>query len=190
MGLGDRLRRFFGSRPAATSPAVLTPVASLFPGADYHHAFIHADERDVVRGLDGWSWLGVQHLKPLVVGAFGDVFFCDGEGIVVLDTLEGMLKPAARDLPHLREILASEAGRDEWLLDGLVIGARAAGMTPGPGQCYDFKLAPVVGGGFGIDNITTISLVVKLHVAGQLHRQIKDLPEGAKVNFHFDGPSP
>jgi hypothetical protein len=50
------------------------------------------------------------------------------------------------------------------------------------GECYDWKVDPALGGKISADEIVKRSFVVKVNISGQLHRQIKDLPPGTKIN--------
>ena len=63
----------------------------------------------------------------------------------------------------------------------MVIGARLKGLLLDDGECYDFKIAPVLGGKMSSDEMQKLSFVVKVHIAGQLHEQVKDLPPGTRI---------
>ena len=145
--------------------------------------FIDIPAIDLFRAIDGWKWLPVTGLTAIAVSAFGEVFFRDSAGVVhQIDTIEGRLTKVANSLPELTTMLKDAEARDNLLLEGLVIGARKMGLILEPGECYDFKIAPVLGGKMGVEEMQKLSFVVKLHIAGQLHEQVKDLPPGTKIN--------
>jgi hypothetical protein len=156
---------------------------SLGNDAELDFLLIGPSSTDIVNALEGWSWLLPDGLVVVAVSAFGDVFFRSKDGVIqFLDTIEGQLKPVASDLLALRNYLQTEEGRDQLLLGGLVIGARNRGMVPASGDCYDFKVAPAIGGPISVDAMHTMSFLVKVHIAGQLHRQIHDLPPGTRIS--------
>lgn len=156
---------------------------SLGNDAELDFLLIEPSSTDIVNALDGWSWLLPDGLVVVAVSAFGDLFFRSKDGdIQFLDTIEGQLRPVADDLLALKTYLQTEEGRDHLLLGGLVIGARNRGMIPASGDCYDFKVAPAIGGPISVDAMHIISFLVKVHIAGQLHRQIHDLPPGTRIS--------
>jgi len=57
-------------------------------------------------------------------------------------------------------LLQDEEGRDKLLLDGFVIGARSRGLVLEDGECYDFKIAPILGGPMEAEQIEKTSFVV------------------------------
>lgn len=144
--------------------------------------FIDILDRDIQRGLDGWRWIDLEGLTAVAISAFGDVFFrTPGGSIQMLDTIEGRLKEVAESLAHLTAQLQQTETRDELLLGGLVNAARTKNMRLEEGECYDFKVAPVLGGEMSLEATHKLSFVVKLHIAGQLHEQVKDLPPGTRI---------
>jgi hypothetical protein len=150
---------------------------------DYQFLFIEPPANEVAEALDGWKWIGLDGLEPAAVSAFGDIFFRAGDGSVRhLDMLDGKLTRIAGHWAEFQADLQNEARRDELLLAGLVVAARKNGLIPAAGQCYDFKKPPVLGGEMSLREMETTFFVVKVHIAGQIHRQVKDLPQGAKIN--------
>lgn len=169
-------------KPPVLSASALSDVISILSRIDLSQLAIHPTDDDIVRALESWGWLRISEFRPLLVTAFGDVFFDTPKGIQFLDTMEGNLRPAADDLNGLSWLLRNSEGRDKWLLEGLVQGARDRGQILGPDQCYDFKVAPILGGPIDAESVHAMSFVVKVNIAGQLHQQIKALPPGTKIN--------
>jgi hypothetical protein len=54
-----------------------------------------------------------------------------------------------------------------------------------PGQCYAFKILPVLGGSYSVDNIYVATISEYLTFTADIHYQIKDLPDGTKIQIHF-----
>jgi len=65
---------------------------------------------------------------------------------------------------------------------GLAMAAFNAGLLPNDRQVLSFKVMPALGGSFELQNIEVSDFVVTLSIAGQIHRQIKDLPPGTAIS--------
>ena len=141
---------------------------------------------EFARALQSWRWIGLEGLEPWFSTAFGDVFFLADDGVHWLDICAGELtKPF--DSPELaKQVLATDEGLDEYLLAGLAFAAEEAGISAQGSAILDFKVPPVLGGEFEVANLQVTDFEVVLHLAGQLHEQIKDLPDGAEISG-FDG---
>lgn len=135
----------------------------------------------LARGLASWDWIDFSRLTPLAVSSFGDVFFDSGDSIVFLDTIEGKLTEVCGTQEHLEEIFSTEEGQDKYLLGGLVLSARESGLMLGAGECYHFKVEPIIGGAASVSNMTKMDFEIGLNILGQIHKQVKDLPIGAKI---------
>ncbi len=143
---------------------------------------IQPTPEQLLAGLEAWHWVGLDGKTPFAVTAFGDVFLESRDGIWFLDTIEGTLALVAHSRDELQAILNSEEGQDRYLLAGFVIRAENEGRTLAEGQCYDFKVNPVLGGSIEYENIQIQDFVVALNVAGQIHEQAKNMPPGAKIS--------
>ena len=52
-----------------------------------------------------------------------------------------------------------------------------------PGQCLGFTTLPVLGGVYGLENRYAISVVEHARFTGDVHRQVRDLPDGARISI-------
>lgn len=139
--------------------------------------------KDVADALGGLTWIGLDGLEPAAVSAFGDIFFRAADGSVkLLDLVEGRLTQMSGTWSELETQLNNADRQDDLLLAGLVMAARRKGLVPDDGECYDFKKPPVLGGEMSVEQMDKTFFVVKVHIAGQIHRQVKDLPPGTKIN--------
>ncbi len=179
------LSKFFGKRSAEVSPTPSFDIELVQIGGppELEFLFINPPPASIDRALDGWMWAITDQLTVIAISAFGDTFFRKSDDtILLLDTIEGTLKTVADNLASFTASLQETEGRDELLLAGFVIGARQRGLTLGPAECYDFVLAPILGGETSVEQMQKLDYVVKVHIAGQLHEQVKDLPPGTKIN--------
>jgi hypothetical protein len=143
--------------------------------------FIHPAREAIERATQSWQWLPIDGREPLLVTAFGDIFFTGEDGVWFLDTLGGTFDRICSTRAELEELLASTERQDRYCLAGFVERACREGMTLRDGQCYDFKMNPVVGGEIEYANIQPRDFVVAVHIAGQLHEQIRQFPPGTKI---------
>ncbi len=143
--------------------------------------FIQPTPESVTTALQSWSWLPIEDKSPFAVTAMGDVFLEAADGIWFLDRIEGKLVFAAETQDRLQEILDSEEGQDHYLWYTLVESATDQSMHLDDIECYDFKVAPILGGEVHLDNLEIREFELVLHVAGQVHQQIQGLPEGTEV---------
>jgi hypothetical protein len=134
------------------------------------------------RGLESWGFVDLSGKSPLFTSPFGDVFFRADDGFWWLDTLEGQLTRPWSSTEEMRAALDTPEGQDEYLLAGFALAANARGVVPGTGQVYVFASPPILGGPLDVDNITVMDFVVALHLAGQLHDQVRDLPPGTPIS--------
>ena len=92
-----------------------------------------------------------------------------------------MLENYIKRLEDLEAILNTEDGQARFLLAGLVVEAAERGLLLESGQCYDFAISPALGGELDIDNVEVQEFIVAVNIAGQIHEQIKDLPDGTPI---------
>ena len=170
------------SAPPFLTAAALDEVISILFRIDLSRLSIRPTTDDMVDALDSWRWLGIDKFRPLLVTAFGDIFFDTPSGIQFLNTIDGSLKYAAEDMLNgLYWLLSSSDGREKWLLEILVRGAQARGQILAAGQCYDFKIPPALGGAMDVGNVHMTNFAVKMNIAGQMHRQAKALPPETRI---------
>ena len=138
------------------------------------------------RALASWQWMGLEGLDPWFSTAFGDVFLLGDDGVYWLDICAGELTRPFQSAEEAKRVLATDDGLDEYLLAGLAFAAEEAGLSASGNDILDFKIPPVLGGEFEVTNLAVTDFEVAVNLAGQLHEQIKDLPDGAEITG-FDG---
>lgn len=131
---------------------------------------------------ESWAWLpGLHDEVPRLTSAFGDVFLQGEDGFWFLDTVEGTLTRRWTDGAALQSDINDRETQEQLLMPGLVAAAEALGIVPTDSEILTFKVPPVLGGSISVDNLEAADFIVTLDFAGQLHRQIKDLPPGTSI---------
>lgn len=131
-----------------------------------------------------WIWLIGNDKKPIMISSIGDMFLQDNNGKVYwLNVGEGLLDFVSNSLDDFKLKLKDDSQVDEWFMIELVKALKESGLELTKGKLYGFKKLPVIGGEYVPENFELTDLEVHFSLTGQLHKQIKDLPDGTKVNF-------
>jgi hypothetical protein len=137
---------------------------------------------DCDRLLSDWRWLVPKSLKPFSLTMFGDWFFEDDSGrVIFLDTVSAelsMIAPSRSVFMIERETPDNLA---QWFMADLAMLCWENGLRPGPNQCLSFKIPPVLSGLLEVDNIEVCDLMVHESISGQIHQQVKGIPEGTVI---------
>ena len=145
---------------------------------------------DVERLLHSWRWLCKERMALLARNAFGDLFLRDESGRVqLLDVTVGKLKEIAASEGRFREFAGTPQQQEEWFAEADMLKARDRGLDPNSNQCIGFS-TPLVFAQSGSNNRPyLVDLYEHVAFLGNLHQQISDLPDGAKVRLRIE-PAP
>lgn len=135
----------------------------------------HFPPNRYTRGLASWTWLDLSGKTPRFASLFGDVFFEADDGWWFLDTVEGTLTHPWDGRIPMDFTLATRDGRDRYLLAPLARAAVARGVEAADDEVYVFVPPPIVRGSLDADAIQALDFVAALNIAGQIHRQIRDV---------------
>jgi len=147
---------------------------------------------DCDRLLSDWRWLVPLDLRPFSLTLFGDWFFEDDCGRVhFLDTVGGQLSQIAPTRDAFLAMRERPENLDQWYMADLALLCLDRGLRPAAGQCLSFKIPPVLSGPLDLDNIEVCDLIVHESITAQIHRGVKNLPAGTKIDrFVVDGEEP
>jgi hypothetical protein len=139
---------------------------------------------DTARMLEFWRWLIPALHQPLFATALGDLFLADPDGQVLwLDVGDGQLKLVAASEAAFQKAATEPDNNRLWFGTVLVDQLRAAGKVLRPGECYCYLQLPMTGGGYEPGNFRVYDVVTHFRVWGPIHEQLRDLPDGATVEF-------
>jgi len=123
----------------------------------------------------------------VTISNLGDLFLLgDDNAIYWLQTDSGELTKVADNLEQYQQFLADEEKIDNWFLPSLIEELMTAGKTLTENEVYSYKKLPVIGGAYSVENIEPASMKVHFEFTGLICEQIKDLPDGTKVNIKVE----
>jgi len=142
--------------------------------------FEHIDSKTL---LEDWVWLVGQAKLPILLLASGDAFLQDINSgkVYFLDTGFGQVEEAAESAQELQELLSNKDFVVDYFSVNLVGDLIQNGLLLDVGQIYSMDIPPVLGGEPSTGNVSPTDIEVHFSIAGQIHRQLKDLPEGTKI---------
>ncbi|MFL5765997.1 MAG: T6SS immunity protein Tdi1 domain-containing protein [Bacteroidia bacterium] len=92
----------------------------------------------------------------------------------------------AENLEDLKRLLKIQDNYDNWFLSWLHPEIENSGIKLKDNEVFSFNKMPALGGEYTFDNIEPVDISVHFHLTGEICRQIKDLPDGTKVNVKAD----
>lgn len=123
--------------------------------------------------LSEWNWLVSPDYHAIMIGIFGDWIFGARDGSLWhLDLLEGQFHKVAEDFNEFNSRKRDVKYLDDWFSANWANIALDNGLVPKTGECLGWRVPPVLGGAFSLENIQVFSLAVYQSLTGQLFRQI------------------
>jgi len=137
--------------------------------------------------LSEWHWLLPEKFTLWLVNRYGDLFIVrdDDSSVWMVDIGIGSIEYLASSRDEYANLLDIDDNADDWLMIPLVDQCVQAGLKLATGQCYSFKVPPVLGGQYDVSNTHVCNISVHYSLLGQIHNRIKDLPDGTQVRFRI-----
>lgn len=149
----------------------------------YDYLIDHS-EFDWNKLLAGWTWLLPPTFTVWLMNRFGDLFVITPDNRVhMLDIGAGVFLTLADSRDELSEKIDEQDNANSWLMIPLVDAAVAAGQTLAQGECYSFKLPPILGGQYTLDNVFVLEISKHFAAYASIHNQLRDVPYGTQVNI-------
>jgi hypothetical protein len=124
-------------------------------------------------GLAAWPWLDLRGMTPRLATVFGDVLVESLEGWWFLDTVEGTFERRWPTAVELAAELDSPDGRQELLLEDLVLAAAERGVVPRPDEVLTLMPHPALGGRLHADAAVPMRFELALRLAGEVHNSFR-----------------
>lgn len=132
--------------------------------------------------MASWAWLLPPKFTLWLVNRFADLFLVLQDGTVhMLDVGAGTLTKLADSRDDFRTKIDVDDNANQWLMIPLVDQMVAAGVVLQPGECYGFKMPPVLGGDYTVENAGPLPVWDYLGAYGSIHEQLRDVPDGSQV---------
>lgn len=133
---------------------------------------------------EGWCWVGLDPLQLVAENDFGNLLIKDHSGRYWrLCPEDCYCEIVAWDEASYDALVNDPEFKKDWLMAALV---RIANEKHGPlvgGRKYCLVVPGILGGAYDISNIKTAPLSEIVRRSGDLSRQIRDLPDGAKIRL-------
>lgn len=130
--------------------------------------------------FDAWRWLIGNTTRPILIAALGDAFLQESDGSVWwLDVGAGKFEKIADSEDEFKKAIAANV--NDWFLPQLLGDLLTSGVTLDRNECFSFKKPPVLGGDYSLENMEPTNLSVHFSIMGQIHQQVKDLPDGMPI---------
>lgn len=131
-----------------------------------------------------WWWVGINPIDVVCENEFGNLLIKDAEGkFWRLCPEELYCKVIAQNRVELDELNHDQEFLHDWYMKSMVERAEAELGTLPEGKKYCLKIPAVLGGEYDIPNFGVCSLTELIAFSGYLAKEIKDLPDGAKIKF-------
>lgn len=133
---------------------------------------------------EAWAWRSFEPIELVDLNAFGNAIVRapDG-GYWRICPEELSLERVAGSAEELALLRADPDFDTDWSMAALVEAAVARLGRPADGRCFHLAVPAVLGGAYDADNMRTISVEELHRLAGDLARQIDELPDGAQIEL-------
>ncbi|MDA0374249.1 MAG: DUF1851 domain-containing protein [Planctomycetota bacterium] len=133
--------------------------------------------------LDDWIWAMPEPMRPVLLTALGDAFAQGQSGAVYfVDAASGEIRAVADDGATFQGLLRDARFVTEHMQPARIVAHRRAGLELAAQQVYGRRTPLVLGGADDIDNVEVTDVTVHLSIHGQVHEQVRDLPDGAPIS--------
>lgn len=146
--------------------------------------FFAVEHLSVEKLLNDWRWLCPQPLKLIARNAFGDLFLRDEQDrILWLNVAIGRISEVAESFEKFKSLAESEETRQRWFAVNDEEKASSRGLVPGLEECIGFATPLVLSESGSGNNPYVANIYDHVPFLGDLHRQLAELPHGAKVKL-------
>lgn len=136
--------------------------------------------------LSEWGYLLPSSFTLWLVNLLGDLIIVNTDDeVLFIDVGNGTSDVIAKSREEFAQLLDIEDNANHWLAIPLVESCKAKGLILSEGECYGFKMPPILGGSYEPENLVSRKVASNYQFLIHIHNQIKDLPDGAKIKISF-----
>jgi hypothetical protein len=142
------------------------------------------DTLDLSKILSTWTWLTGKNMDIVALTKAGDALLKDDQGYMhFLDTGNGTMNLISKDYKDFLENKLSENVLEELLLPKLIDRLDRNNIKLKVGQVYSYTMLPILGGMYDEKNMFALDLYEHYNLTGEIHLQLKDMPNGTEVEI-------
>lgn len=135
-----------------------------------------------------WRFLIGKDSNVVIITALGNAFveipkklFRKDFGIFFLDSGLGSFEKVAENRSEIETKMQSADFVNKYFMPDLVSELKNHLGELEQDQVYSFKTPPLLGGNYDLSNFDKVHIGVHFSVSGQIYHQVKDLPQGTKI---------
>lgn len=133
---------------------------------------------------ESWGWVGIEPEEVVGENDFGNLIVRDAQGKYWRLCPEDLYcKVVAQNRKELDELSNNQEFLADWYMVALVNEAQSKLGSLQPGRKYHLAIPGALGGAYKADNIHTIEQLEQIRFSGAIGQQIKDLPDGARIQL-------
>lgn len=175
-----------GHKAGKTTPSrnTLPPICKMT--IDIEKYLIPTDKLDLTKVLSTWIWL-TSDKSIVALTKSGDALLKDNSGhLYFLDVGGGTIELKANNYHDFLENKLSYELTEELLLPAVVDKLEQHGIKLKSGQVYSYTILPIIGGTYDEKNMYALDIYEHYNLTGEIHFQLKDLPDGTKVEIKVE----
>jgi hypothetical protein len=132
--------------------------------------------------VEDWTWLIGDDMTPIMISSIGDMFVKNNHNNVFwLHIGSGEFEKVANTVEEFDHKLQDDEQVNEWFMIHLVDEIKNSGKELIQGKLYSYSKLPIIGGSYSADNFYLLGIAEHFSVMGDIHKQLKDLPDGTEV---------
>lgn len=134
-----------------------------------------------------WGWLGISAIEVIDENDFGNLIFRSDDGAYwrILPESPECVK-IANNQNKFEKMRTDQDFQFDWQMETLVIAAKRKLGELEQGRKYCLKMPAILGGEYSEENLGTVSQIEQIGFSGDIARQIRDLPDGAKIELKIE----
>lgn len=133
---------------------------------------------------EAWGWVGIDPEEVVGENDFGNLIVRDRFGSYWrLCPEDSYCRVVASDRKELDRLSSDQEFLHDWNMSTMVEEAKELLGPLTDGRKYYLVVPGVLGGTYNASNIKTLPLEELIRLSGDIAQQIKDLPDGAKVEI-------
>lgn len=150
---------------------------------DIKKYLVPIDNLDIKKIISNWKWLtGDKTIVALAKS--GDALLKDNDDkLYFLDVGSGTIEHKADNYQDFFQAKLSNELVEEILLPTVIDKLEKFGFILNKGQIFSFTILPILGGKYDEKNMFALDIYEHFTLTGEIHFQIKDLPDGTEVKM-------